>query len=118
MCTTDLYGRSILVLEDEPLIALEICEALTQAGAKVFVAHSLRDALQLADHPSLSAAIVDVGLTDGEADGVCERLVARAIPFVIYTGHEQVSATCRRGVQTAKPARSSDLIATVVGLLH
>jgi len=118
MCKTDLSGYSILVLEDEPLIALEITEALGQAGAKVFVAHSLREALRIADHPALSAAIVDLGLSDGDADSVCERLVARAIPFVIYTGHERVPETCRQGIQIPKPARSSDLIATVVGLLH
>ena len=118
MCKIDLSGHSILVLEDEPLIALEITEALGQAGAKVFVAHSLREALRFADHPALSAAIVDLGLSDGDADSVCERLVARAIPFVIYTGHERVPETCRQGIQVPKPARSSDLIATVVGLLH
>ena len=70
-------GQSILVLEDEPLIALDICEALKGAGASVFVANCLRDALALADHPDLSAAILDFGLSDGDAGPVCSGSKAR-----------------------------------------
>ena len=75
------------VLEDEPLIALDICEAL-KGGGSVFVANCLGDALALADHPDLSAAILDFGLSDGDAGPVCERLKRRDIPFVLYSGNE------------------------------
>jgi DNA-binding response OmpR family regulator len=63
----------------------------------------LRDALALADHPDLSAAILDFGLRDGDAGPVCERLNRRGIPFVLYSGYENAVA---RGVTLRKPGDS------------
>lgn len=115
MDSADLVGQSILVLEDEPLIALDICEALKGAGASVFVANCLRDALALADHPDLSAAILDFGLSDGDAGPVCERLKRRDIPFVLYSGNENAAS---RGVTLRKPATQAALVETLARLLH
>jgi hypothetical protein len=45
MGTADLKGRSILVVEDQPLIALNIIEGFRNAGASVLSARNLRDGL-------------------------------------------------------------------------
>jgi CheY-like chemotaxis protein len=45
MNSASLAGCSILVCEDEPLIALDIANALSNAGARVVSAYSLADAL-------------------------------------------------------------------------
>jgi DNA-binding response OmpR family regulator len=111
-----LIGRSILVLEDEPLIALEIVDGLRRAGASVFLAHCLRDALPLAEHPDLSAAVLDFGLRDGDAAPVCERLNARDIPFVLYSGYRHTHHACRNGVRLQKPAATADLVSAVTSL--
>jgi DNA-binding response OmpR family regulator len=113
-----LLGRSILVLEDEPLIAMEIVEAFRDAGASVFIAHSLKDALPVADHPGLSAAVLDFRVADGDAAVVCQRLNARDIPFVLYSGREPEPTALKGGVYVPKPTRSDDLISTVARLLH
>ena len=110
----DLVGLSVLVLEDEPLVALDIVEALKGAGASVFTANCLRDALALADHPDLSAAILDFGLRDGDASPACERLNRRDIPFVLYSGYENAAA---RGVTLGKPATQAALVETLARLL-
>jgi len=99
-----LAGRSVLVVEDEPLIAIEIRDSLRSAGATVFVSHCPKEALQLADYPALSAAVLDFGLRDDEAGAVCERLNARDIPFVLYTGSSDGHEACRKGLPLAKPA--------------
>ena len=62
---TTLSGHTILVVEDEPLIALDIANDLQNAGAKVAVAHSLADARNLVERNGMSAAVVDFGLGDG-----------------------------------------------------
>jgi DNA-binding response OmpR family regulator len=113
-----LAGRVILVLEDEPLIALDIMESLRGAGAAVLGAHCLRDALPLTDHPDLAAAILDFGLSDGDAGKICERLGARDIPFVLYSGYQHVSEACRKGVRLVKPTGAQELIGAVVRLLQ
>jgi CheY-like chemotaxis protein len=80
MDSADLVGQSILVIEDEPLIALDICEALKSAGASVFVANCLHDAFALAEHPDLSGAILDFGLRDGDAGPVSSGSIGAASP--------------------------------------
>jgi CheY-like chemotaxis protein len=114
MDSADLVGQSILVLEDEPLMALDICEALKGAGASVFVANCLRDAIALAEHPNLSGAILDFGLNNGDAGPVCERLTRRRIPFLLYSGYENAAA---RGVTLRKPATQAALVETLARLL-
>lgn len=118
MSQAALVGHLILVLEDEPLVALEIVESMRHAGASVLTARRVCDALKLAEHPDLSAAILDFGLKDGDAGIVCERLSARQIPFVLYSGYTHVDEVCRKGIQLLKPATPVELVATVARMLH
>jgi DNA-binding response OmpR family regulator len=39
-----LRGRSVLIVKDEPLIALELHDALDKAGASILAATSIKDA--------------------------------------------------------------------------
>ena len=57
MTDLSLSGCVILVVEDEPLIALDIAECLQAEGASVHTAHSLAEGLRLADYPDLSAVV-------------------------------------------------------------
>jgi DNA-binding response OmpR family regulator len=96
-----LVGRSILVIEDEPLIALDVAECFRQAGASVLTAFNLRDGLHLAGDADLSAAVVDSGLGDGEGTAVYERLNEHGIPFVLHSRYShvwahRVMATCMK----------------------
>ena len=113
-----LRGRSILVVEDEPLIALDIVDCFQQAGASVYSAHNLRDGLRLAHHPDLSAAVVDFGLGDGDGAGLCGLLKERGVPFVLHTGYSHPGEACQSGVLIPKPAAPVELVKTVEGLLR
>ena len=62
-----LTGRSILVVEDEPLIAMAISQALEKSGAEVTTTNTLRHALLLVEDDGLSAAILDHSLGDGNS---------------------------------------------------
>ena len=59
MESSTLSGRSILIAEDEPLIALDIAEAFKDAGATTVVTATLHHALVLVEHGGLSAAVLD-----------------------------------------------------------
>lgn len=118
MSSVGLSGHTILVVEDEPLVALDIVESFKQAGASVYTACNLHDGLRLAGHPDLSAAIVDFGLSDGEGTALCERLNERGLPFVLHTGYTHVHEACRTGVVVHKPATAFQLVSTVEKLLH
>jgi DNA-binding response OmpR family regulator len=113
-----LTGRSILIVEDEPLIAIDIANAFTQAGARVLTARSLRDALTAVEDGALSAAVLDHALGDGDSSQLYARLKERNIPFVLHSGYSQLDGACGDGVQVAKPASTQVLVTTVESLLR
>ena len=96
-----LHGRSILIVEDEPLIALDIAQAFEDAGAEIVVTSTLHHALVLVEHDGLSAAVLDHALHDSSP--LCQRLHERKLPFVIYSGLGELHGACAKGVLVAKP---------------
>ena len=86
-----LWGRSILVVEDELLIAMDIAGALEKAGAHATMTTTVRHALILVEHDGLSGAIMDHALSDGESTALCARLKERGIPYISYSGYQAVA---------------------------
>jgi CheY-like chemotaxis protein len=114
-----LARRSVLVVEDEPLIALDVQSALTGAGATIISAGDTTDAVRVVANTKLSAAVLDVDLGDLDCWVVC-RLLARAkIPFLFYTGYMQseVFKDWPDAPVLAKPASHDQIVAAVARLL-
>jgi DNA-binding response OmpR family regulator len=112
-----LKGRSILVVEDQPLIALDITQELEAAGAAVTSTNTLKHALILVEHDGLSAAILDHGLSDGDSSEVCKRLNERGIPFILYSGFPHVDGDCSATLHIGKPAGEGELCAALIKLI-
>ena len=113
----DLSGRRILVVEDEPLIALEIAQALKSAGASVVIAATLDDGLRLAEQDGLSAAVLDLVLGANDGASLCARLRERGIPFVIYSGRTDIPVGCEPGAIVSKPAHPRALLQAAASVL-
>ena len=115
-----LSGRLILVVEDEPLVALEVIGALQTAGAKVLSAGYLEAGLFITEHQELSAAVIDLHLNDGSGIGICRRLLQRRIPFVIYTGYPRMllEENWSHVQVIQKPARPEQLVASIARMLQ
>jgi DNA-binding response OmpR family regulator len=113
----DLSGRCVLVVEDEPLIAMEIEQALESAGASVFIAATLDEALRLTEQGGLSAAVLDLVLGASDGGLLCARLRERAIPFVIYSGRSDIPVGCQPGAFVSKPARPEALLQAIASVL-
>jgi len=86
-----LRGHHVLVVEDEPLIALDLEQALSAAGAAVNIANTVASALEAAEAPSVTAAIVDLRLHGHSVRDVVERLATRNLAFVFYTGQTETA---------------------------
>jgi len=112
-----LAGRSILVVEDNPIIAMDVVQSLQDAGASVSKARTLSDALHKVECPTLSAAVLDHALDGGDASKICERLDQRSIPYVIYSGYDVVEGPCSEGEHVRKPVPPPVLVEAVVNLL-
>ncbi len=83
------YGRRVLVVEDEALVAMMIQEFLTEYGHSVVgPVGRAAEALMAAKETEYDAAILDINLGDGMAYPVADILSARGVPFVFVTGYE------------------------------
>ncbi len=78
----------ILVVEDEPLIAMMLEDFLDLLGRTVTgTADSVAAAMAAVDQGGIDAAILDVHLRAGEKSWpVADKLAAAGIPFVLATG--------------------------------
>ncbi|TCD04885.1 response regulator [Erythrobacteraceae bacterium CFH 75059] len=77
----------ILVVEDEPMIALDLQLALEDEGVTAQVAASCDEAHALLERHAFDGAILDVNLGPGATcRKVAGTLRSRGIPFVLHTG--------------------------------
>ena len=113
----NLRGRSILVVEDELLIATDIVQALESAGANATMTTTVRHALILVEHDGLSAAIMDHALSDGESAKLCARLKARGIPYLNFSGYDPVEGASADAPHISKPASMDVLMSAMEDLL-
>jgi len=114
-----LAGCSILVVENEPVIAQSIADCLQDAGALVLSARNLNDALRIAEHPGLSVAVLDLDLGDDDSTIVCRRLTERAVPFLFYSGYDDAYVCDKwpNATVLTKPAGEQMLITALSKLL-
>jgi DNA-binding response OmpR family regulator len=79
--------RSILIVEDEPLIAMMLEDFLESLGHSVSATcESVGDALQEAEKGGFDLAILDVNLKGESVWPVAMKLREKNVPFVIATG--------------------------------
>jgi len=112
-----LEGRSILVVEDQPLIVMDISQAFEATGAALTTTNTLKHALILVEHDGLSGAILDHALGDGDSSQLCARLKERGIPFMIYSGFTTVGGACAGALHIAKPAAEGALVSAMERLI-
>jgi DNA-binding response OmpR family regulator len=110
-------GRSILVVEDEPLIALELQLALEEMGASVQKAAALPAALTLAESTTFSAAIVDFQLGRQRCEDLCTALTQRGVPFMFYTGGTEHGLVNSAAPVVTKPASMKAVMAVLAPLV-
>ena len=117
MANPDLSGRTILIVDTEPLVALDMADEFHVAGAHVLTTAVLKVALEYTDMPALSAAVIDVALSPDQSAILCKRLKERAIPFFHYSGVQSDEAACLDASYDPKPAPRGTLVRAVADLL-
>jgi DNA-binding response OmpR family regulator len=98
--------RRILVVDDEPLIAMMVEDWLEELGyTTVGPANSVTSALGLINDNAPDGAILDVSLSGENSYSVAEELLSRRIPFAFATGRgaNDVDVRFRNALMLAKP---------------
>jgi CheY-like chemotaxis protein len=105
-------GKRVLVVEDEVMIRLLLCDMLADLGHTVAgEAGRIDDAVTLAKQGEFDVAILDVNLDGEPISPVVEILVTCGLPFVFATGYGQggVPEPYRHAPTLQKPFQSDAL---------
>src|SRR5262249_26361905 len=109
------------VVEDEPLVALEIAASLEQAGAEMSgVVGSASDALVLIERTTLDAALLDGNLHGQHVGDIAAALTRKNVPFVFVTGYgpESLPPAFAGADLLSKPFSQRQLFETAASLVR
>lgn len=117
-----LGSRSVLIVEDEAFIAIDLAHVVAELGGRVVgPVASIAAAMRLLDEQLVAAAILDASLLDGDSTPVALRLVRENVPFVMHTGTgvpPDVAAVRPDLPVVMKPANPQVVIDLLVAEIH
>jgi len=83
-------GKRVLIVEDEPLLAMEVVEYLSEAGYQIIgPVTTVEKALRLIGEKGCDVAVLDVHLGTEHSEPVALALKAQDTPFVVVSGNSQ-----------------------------
>lgn len=117
-----LKDKRVLVVEDEPLVAMMFEDELLGAGAEVVgPASSVGDALWLIEAAvadgGIDAAVLDINMGGSHVSPVAKKLTALGVPFLFATGYGEGCDTGGHGAAPMlyKPFDPAMLLSIVEG---
>jgi len=113
-------SKHVLIVEDEPMIALELEQILTDAGYVVSgVAGSVEGALALVSTTPCDVAVLDRNLRGQSVEPVAALLQEKRTPFLFVSGYgrETLSAQFNAAPLLSKPVDAVKLVDAVRQLL-
>lgn len=114
-------AMSILLVEDEALIAMDIEAILEGAGyERVATTSSVAAALREIDEQKFDCALLDLNVGGEVSLAVAEELARRDIPFVLVTGQDvrHLPDALRSRPVIRKPYGSTEIVRTLDALFQ
>jgi DNA-binding NtrC family response regulator len=115
--TPDGMPADVLIVEDDPIIALGFEDTILELGVKtVRIASNVAKALEMIADRTPHFALLDIGLVREKSFAIAERLEALQIPFAFVTGYGgegKVPAAFANRPRLAKPC-STDALEAVL----
>ena len=109
--------KSVLIVEDEVLVAWDEAQAVEDAGYDVIgPAHDLSSAMNLARESNPAVAVLDINLGDVTVFPLAEYLERSGVPFAFVTAdlqHPELRNRYAKFPRLTKPISEKDLIAAV-----
>jgi CheY-like chemotaxis protein len=114
-----IAGSRILIVEDEPLMAVDYRFQVSEMGAvPVGYKSTNSSALEFLSHNTIDAAIVDYMLRDGKSEPLMRWLLQHEIPYVVVTANKPEMQRWIGVVPVLdKPVSPLDLRTALFGLL-
>ncbi|AIT82280.1 response regulator [Novosphingobium pentaromativorans] len=111
-----LANTRLFIIEDEPLVAMELMTIIEDAGGEVAgSASSVAAALDLIEHKQADGAVLDGNLRGQSVEAVAAQLRARRIPFAFVSGYgrENLPSGYDEAPLLSKPFRPDLIVSTI-----
>jgi DNA-binding response OmpR family regulator len=82
-------ARRVLIVEDEPVVAMVVEDILREMGYEVFINLTLEHAMFELDEGEVDAVLLDMQLRGEDARPLLLKLLARNLPFLVLSGTDQ-----------------------------
>ncbi len=115
-----LAGKRVLIVEDEPLVAMELADHLAEAGAEIVgPVGNVPDALILIGREQFDAALLDANLAGMPVDDVAAALTRKNVPFAFVSGYgpESLPRSFAAAATLSKPFSAQQLLQLAAQLL-
>jgi CheY-like chemotaxis protein len=115
-----LQNVTVLVAEEDPLLADDLLKILSEEGATIAGPVSgIDSALELLEHQQPDCAVVNAGIAYETAMRLSRRLKQLGIPYLIQSGHSELKLPeeLKGSRFLAKPIERQRLIESVVAML-
>jgi CheY-like chemotaxis protein len=111
-------GLRVLVVEDEPVVAMCLEDILDSLGCvTIGPASRLAEGLALAEQGGLDAAILDINLGGERSTAIAQALQERCIPFVFASGYGSPPEGFSSPPLIEKPYREAEVVAALIALI-
>ena len=105
-----LSGLTVLLVEDEPIVAMNAEDMLLDLGcSRVEVCYRVEPALEMIPAISFDAAVLDINLNGDRSFPIAEALRERSVPFAFATGFNDRETPFPGAPVIGKPYRMEEL---------
>jgi len=114
-----IRGKRVLVVDDEPLIVMDVTETLIEAGCEIAgPAQNIDKAMSIINTTEVDAAILDVNLQGQRVDDLALELTRRNVPFAFISGYgrDGLPPAFGQALLISKPFNSAQILDVVAQL--
>ncbi|MDH2328065.1 response regulator [Cereibacter sp. SYSU M97828] len=108
---------TVLLVEDELLVAMEIQDLIEEVGLATEGPYStVAGANEALGSVQVACAVLDVRLRDGDIFPVADELCARGIPMIFHSGHatpDQITSRYPDAIFFEKPCVPAQIVQTI-----
>jgi DNA-binding response OmpR family regulator len=108
----------ILIVEDEPIVALNYAAILKEAGYEIVgPIGTINEGISVIETQDVDGAVLDINLGGASVDPIVTALSARHVPYLFVSGFRGWSHPYRNGATfVEKPCTATELLQAVAAL--
>ena len=104
----------ILIVEDEPIVALNYASILEEAGYEILgPVGTIGKGIEIIEHERLDGAVLDIDLSGVPVDPIILALQQKGVPYIFVSAFPGMVGPYRDAVFLEKPCTAAQLIKAV-----